>query len=105
MSSLICQLTVISLFLYQGMCIQFNKCPHLSSILFSTATSTSCVDDQVRLTGLSTSVIGRLELCRNGSWTRVCNSNKEWTLRNSMVVCKMLGYGYALNVDSIPSNR
>ena len=34
----------------------------------------------------------------------ICDSNHDWTLREGDVVCRTLGFGYALNVSVVKSN-
>ena len=33
---------------------------------------------------------GRVEICDSSQWTAICGSG--WTLKNSLVVCRQLGY-------------
>lgn len=35
---------------------------------------------------------GRVEVFQSGSWTPVTDTSISWTLQNSNVVCKQLGY-------------
>lgn len=35
---------------------------------------------------------GRVEVCVNGSWGRVCNDNNYWSEVNTRVACNELGY-------------
>ena len=53
----------------------------------------------LRLGGLSSPVIGALELCINGSWSQVISDSADlWSLQDSIVVCQSLGYQSAANV-------
>jgi hypothetical protein len=65
----------------------------------------NCTDDHVRLTGLESPLIGRLEICHNNTWAGVCNDGLQWTLRNSIVVCKMLGYEGAVQINPLLSKK
>ena len=49
-----------------------------------------CVDGEVRLVEGETDWEGRVEMCVNGRWGTIGDS--EWTLANSHVVCNSLGY-------------
>lgn len=47
----------------------------------------------VRLTGLNSSFVGYVQVCRNGHWTAVSfEAEEEWTKKNSIVTCKELGF-------------
>ena len=35
---------------------------------------------------------GRLEVCANGVWGRVCNSLRYWGHDNARIVCRQLGF-------------
>ena len=48
-----------------------------------------CVDGDVRLTGGSHYREGRVEVCRNQQWGKVCDD--EWDMSESAVVCRQLG--------------
>ena len=52
----------------------------------------NCIDNDVRLVGGETMLEGNVEICRNRSWTAVCDS--MWTNLQATVVCKQLGYSY-----------
>ena len=52
--------------------------------------SSACQDGDVRLSGGRHSQEGRVEVCRNQQWGRVCND--EWDEKDSAVVCRQLGF-------------
>ena len=64
----------------------------------------ACESGQARLTGFSSPTVGSLEVCISSAWRRVVDTSKNWTLQDSFVACKMLGYDNALKVD-IPFQR
>ena len=47
---------------------------------------------EIRLVGWATNSTGRLELCANGMWGRVCNVLGYWGPDNARVVCRQLGF-------------
>ena len=51
-----------------------------------------CVERKVRLVGGVTNSSGRLEVCANGVWGRVCNALRYWGPDNARVVCHQLGF-------------
>ena len=51
-----------------------------------------CDDGAVRLVGGVTNSTGRLEVCANGLWGRVCNRFQYWGPDNARVVCRQLGF-------------
>ena len=56
-----------------------------------------CSSVPVRLVGGNSSAEGRVELFYNGVWGSVCGDG--WDLKDGHVVCRMLGYEYALQVS------
>ena len=50
----------------------------------------ACEDGDVRLRGGSHYREGRVEICRNQQWGRVCDD--YWDGRDSAVVCRQLGF-------------
>ena len=51
-----------------------------------------CETGEVRLVGGVTNSTGRLEVCGNGVWGRVCNRFQYWGPDNARVVCRQLGF-------------
>ena len=52
--------------------------------------SLHCADGDVRLSGGDYYLEGRVEVCRNKQWGKVCDD--EWDERESDVVCRQLGF-------------
>ena len=65
------------------------KC-HL--INWALQTGMECEEGEVRLVGGVTNSSGRLEVCANGVWGRVCNYFRYWGPDNARVVCRQLRF-------------
>ena len=50
----------------------------------------NCTDGDVRLVGGGTRYEGRVEVCLNGVWGRVCFYS--WSSSGAQVVCRQLGF-------------
>ena len=55
-------------------------------------TAEECRNGEVRLVGGPSNSTGRLELCANGVWGRICNRFQYWGPDNTRVVCRQLGF-------------
>ena len=49
-----------------------------------------CTDGKVRLRGSTNVLIGRVEVCVNGTWTTVCD--EYWDDNDARVICQQLGH-------------
>ena len=58
----------------------------------SRSTSMICFS-KVRLSGSTSSNMGRVDVMINGKWGMICGD--RWTMKNSMVVCRQLGLGFS----------
>ena len=54
------------------------------------ASASGCSNGDIRVVDGRTKYEGRVEVCWGGVWGTVCND--QWTDRNSVVVCKQLGF-------------
>ena len=62
----------------------------LSLSLYLTQDPGMCEEEDVRLVGGTIEQEGRIEICYNGVWSTVCDTN--WQDIDSYVVCRSLGY-------------
>jgi hypothetical protein len=58
----------------------------------------NCTNGEIRLTGGPSSNKGRLEVCRDSTWTTVCDS---FGIREGVVTCRQLGYQSYGILDSV----
>lgn len=57
----------------------------------SATEGSNCADGALRLSGGVTSNQGRLEICMNGAWGSVCDSEGLFTTDEAKVACRELG--------------
>lgn len=100
-----------NLFLIFGLISLINRIHSLALCVLCMSRSTmspcACLPaglavDLVRLIGGDSSSSGRLEVFHENVWGEVCGVG--WTLQNSQVVCKELGYARALPTSGLDSN-
>ena len=58
-----------------------------------------CTDGKVRLQGSSNVLVGRVEVCVNGTWTTICN--EHWDDNDARVICQQLGHSPYGNITLI----
>ena len=69
--------------------VMFPDCSHSQDAGVSCEPA-NCTNDDVRLVGGENEFEGNVEVCRNGSWTGVCDS--PWSNLQASIVCRQLGY-------------
>lgn len=69
-----------------------SKCRHdmVTSWIVGLCNDTDCTDGEIRLIGISNPLQGRVEVCSDGVWGRVCN--RDWDNEDAAVACRQLGY-------------
>ena len=53
--------------------------------------ASNCSDGELRLSGAALTNQGRLEVCVNGAWGSVCDSQGVFTTDEAKVACRQLG--------------
>lgn len=56
-----------------------------------------CIHGDIRLAVVSNHLGGRVEVCFDGVWGRVCNSG--WNTASAMVACRQLGFSVSGILD------
>ena len=51
-----------------------------------------CPESAVRLEGLGSREVGRVQICEGGEWRDACSSSGRWRESNAVVVCRELGF-------------
>ena len=70
---------------------------YVLNINFSISHPDICsIEGGVRLTGFNSTLAGYVEICKNETWLRLLTDTDSWTHKNSIVVCRQLGYLDAL---------
>ena len=84
----------------------------VTKVFIITCIGSACRDGEVRLVGGRYSGEGRVEVCRNQQWGRVCQD--EWDANEAAVMCRQLGfsggiaqitgilYNYVSGISTIP---
>lgn len=75
---------------------RYTKCSTIYHLMFSNSVTADCTSGDVRLSGYSSLLQGRVEVCLDGVWGTVCNSG--WGTADASVVCRQLGYSSTGNV-------
>ena len=81
-----------------GECTVQSKFHNLKWVIL---TDEECETGEIRLVGGVTNSVGRLEVCANGIWGRVCNRLQYWGPDNAKVVCRQLGFSEDGNLNTI----
>ena len=68
-----------------------QSCVSANVFLDIATVSSSCNDGDLQLVGGITINQGRLEVCMNGAWGSVCDSDDIFTTDEAIVACRQLG--------------
>ena len=63
----------------------------------------ACSESEIgaaRLTGLNSSFVGYVQICKNGHWRAVSFEGEEWTKKNAVVTCRELGFQGVIKILS-----
>ena len=80
--------------LCQSRLILFPKkliCEYLFFLSGVDTEASNCSDGELRLSGAALTNQGRLEVCVNGAWGSVCDSQGVFTTDEAKVACRQLG--------------
>ena len=88
--------------LYKSACNSVKSMPNMY-LLFLFIRSIMCCDGAVRLAGGPLPNEGRVELCTASQWKTVCDNN--WSMNETRVVCRQLGYQNRHGGKKINSTR
>ena len=72
------------------MCIFTFKSFVLVTANVSNVQLTNCTNGDIRLVNGSSQYSGRVEICANNVWGRVCKNG--WSTYDALVVCNQLGF-------------
>lgn len=76
--------------LVRWLCLYISRTSQDNFLMYIAASK--CNNGDIHLVGGMTNSTGRLELCANGIWGRVCNALQFWGPDNAKVVCRQLGF-------------
>ena len=84
--------TVLQLYVKVIHCVIGHDCTNIMFIHIGiTVEASNCSDGELRLSGAALTNQGRLEVCVNGAWGSVCDSQGVFTTDEAKVACRQLG--------------